>query len=103
MAGRPEGFAFHKVRCVDKRTMPPDDKLLICNTIRPLPADHWCDGCGLATRLTDRVMCPLVEGSCVRIPGSLEKPDPELLHNRIKYDRIYTDAHREVFDDISGC
>lgn len=100
MAGRPEGFTFHKVRFIDKSTMPPDDKLLVNGAIKPLPPDHWCDGCGFDTRLPDRMVCPFVEGSCVRIPGSLENPSPEILHSRIRYDRIYTDAHVEVFEDV---
>ena len=83
-----------------KHTEVPDDQLITGGKIKPLPPDHWCDGCGFATRLPDRMMCPFVEGSCVRIPGSIENPNPDILHSRIRYDRIYTDAHREVFENV---
>lgn len=80
-----------------KEVATPDDKLIIKGGVKPLPPDHWCEGCGYATRMTDRYMCPFTEGACVRIPGSLEKPSPEILHARITYDRIYTEAHKEAF------
>lgn len=80
-----------------KHPAPTDKELIVKGAIKELPQDHWCEGCGFATRLSDRFMCPFVAGSCVRVPGSLENPSPEILHSRITYDRIYTDAHREVF------
>ena len=98
--GNKKGNCWHKgVQLMEKLSAVPDDQLLTCN-IKPLPMDHWCDGCGFATRMPDRIMCPFIEGSCIRIPGSIEKPCPEILHSRIRYDRIYTDTHKEVFDGI---
>lgn len=92
---------FHYSDVVRKATYIPDEKLIIKGGTKPLPPDHWCDGCGFATRLPDRFMCPFVEGSCARLPGTLDAPNPDVLHARIKYDRIYTDAHKEVFDGIA--
>ena len=85
-----------------KVSVIPDEQLITNGKIKPLPPDHWCDGCGFATRLADRIMCPFIEGSCVRLPGSIENPNADILHSRIRYDRIYTDAHREVFDNVCG-
>lgn len=82
-----------------RRNVPLDKDLIIKGAIKELPKDHWCEWCGYGRRLTDRYMCLYTEGACVRIPGSLDKPNPDILHSRIRYDRIYTDAHREVFDD----
>lgn len=101
--GAPKGVPRQKIYCVaDVNPLPPDDQLLVGGTIKPLPPDHWCDGCGFATRLTDRIMCPFVEGSCVRLPGTVEEPNRELLGRRIRYDRAYTDAHREVFYGVDN-
>lgn len=79
----------------------PDAELLKGGTFKPLPPDHWCEGCGWAKRMEDRFVCPFVQGSCVRVPGTLEKPDIDLLHKRVQYDRIYTTAHKEVFDELA--
>lgn len=62
---------------------------------KALPYYHWCDGCAYGTRLYDRYMCPFVEGSCVRIAGSLDMPDAEKLHNRINCKIIYDSACAE--------
>lgn len=85
-----------------KHEIPADKDLIVKGAVEELPADHWCEGCAWATRLTDRYMCPFVYGSCVRLPHSIENPNQDILHSRIRYDRIYTDAHREVFDNVCG-
>lgn len=103
MANRNKGVAIltRKNTIMVKEEIPADKDLIIKGAIKDLPADHWCEGCAWATRLSDRYMCPFVYGSCVRLPKTIDNPDPELLHARIRYDRIYTDAHREVFDGIA--
>lgn len=100
-----KGEAYHKLtfsEVADRCREIPDSKLIVKSKAEELPIDHWCEGCGFATRLHDRYMCPFIAGSCVRLPGSLEKPSPELLRSRIRYDRIYTQAHKEVFEEVKA-
>ena len=101
--GANKGTAWRKqVQLVERLTAVPDSELIIGGNTKPLPIDHWCEGCPWGSRMHDRYMCPFVEGSCVRLPGSMEHPAPEILHSRITYDRLYTDAHADVFTAIEG-
>lgn len=66
----------------------PDDKLIISGKQFDLPPDHFYRGCCWATELPDRIVCPFVYGSCVRVPGSMEKPNIERLHRRVEYAKV---------------
>lgn len=61
----------------------PDSELICKNKRRDLPKGHWRMGCEYTTNLIDRFMCPFVEGSCIKIPRTMENPDPEYLEKRI--------------------
>lgn len=50
--------------------------------------EHWCMGCPYATFLGDRFSCPFVVGSCIRLPHTMERPDPTLIYGfdfRLEY------------------
>lgn len=70
----------------------PDSELIVSGQVKPLPEYHWCKGCQWGTNLGDRYMCPFVHGSCARIPWSIEAPNHEMLHNRIKYEHYHEEA-----------
>ncbi|MBQ8507203.1 MAG: hypothetical protein IJ466_07240 [Clostridia bacterium] len=62
---------------------PPDSELIRGGRMQEIPADHWCRECAWATNLMDRFLCPFIEGSCVRIAGTMEKPEPMRLEMEI--------------------
>ena len=45
----------------------------------------WCKGCVWATDVGGKTFCPFVEGSCVKIAGSIDKPDPYMLKERVHF------------------
>lgn len=76
----------------------PDSELIVFRKQKDIPDYHWCKGCQWGTNLGDRYMCPFVEGSCVRIPWSIEQPNPEMLHKRIQYEHEY-EKHKAEDED----
>ena len=41
---------------------------------------HWCMNCPYSTFLGDRFSCPFVQGSCIRLPDTMTKPNPKLIY-----------------------
>lgn len=39
--------------------------------------NSWCRGCIWGIDTGTGTYCPFVVGSCVRVPGTISKPDPE--------------------------
>lgn len=72
-------------------TKEPEEPLLR-NGYKEIPKDHWCRGCEWAKNLLDRFMCPFIEGSCVKIPMSIQHPDPQFFQEELEYDRLYKAA-----------
>ena len=62
----------------------PDSELIIAGRQTDLPPKHWCMHCEWATIMPDRVMCPLADGSCVKIPDTLNKLDPERFYKAVR-------------------
>lgn len=54
----------------------------------------WCKGCVWATDTGGKTYCPFVEGSCVKIKGTLENPDPDLMLKA----RVHSGALGEFMD-----
>ena len=81
--------ALHRISSI------PDSELIVSRKQKDIPDYHWCKGCQWATNLGDRYMCPFVEGSCVRIPWSIDNPNPELLHKRIRYEHEHEKNKQE--------
>ena len=84
---------LNRISCI------PDSELIISGKQKDVPEYHWCKGCQWGTFLGDRYMCPFVEGSCVRIPWSIENPKPDMLHKRIKYEHEYEKHKVEESND----
>lgn len=61
--------------------------------------EHFCMNCSYGKFLGDRFYCPFVEGSCVRLPGSILKPAPKWLDKVMEqrgYRRIQTNEGRKL-------
>lgn len=63
---------------------------------RELPKKHFCRGCVWATVNPPVFICPFVEGSCAKIPETLENPDPERLHKWVRAVRRIAAAEDEI-------
>lgn len=62
----------------------PDSELIIAGRQTDLPPKHWCMHCEWATIMPDRVMCPLADGSCVKIPDTMNQLDPERFYKTVR-------------------
>lgn len=67
-----------------------------------LPEKHFCRGCCWAKVEPPVFMCPFVEGSCARIPETMENPDPEELHKRMRAVRMIAAAEDEAKRKAEG-
>ena len=51
---------------------------------RELPEKHWCRGCFWAKIEPPVFVCPFIEGSCAKLPETINRPDPELLRQKMR-------------------
>lgn len=45
--------------------------------------NSWCIGCIWGKDTGTRTFCPFVVGSCIKVSGTISKPDPERVHKAI--------------------
>lgn len=79
------------------RLAPKDPEAALIRELnaRELPEEHWCRGCCWATVQPPVFICPFIEGSCARLPDTLEHPDKEKLRGRIRAVRRIAAAQEE--------
>ena len=60
---------------------------------------RFCLNCPYGKFIVDRFFCPFVEGSCIKIPRTIEHPDKDLIEALMKangYIRIQTNEGRKL-------
>ena len=61
--------------------------------------DRFCLNCPYGKFIGDRFFCPFVEGSCIKIPKTIEHPDKDLIEALMSangYIRIQTNEGRKL-------
>lgn len=51
--------------------------------------NSWCEGCIWGNDTGAGIYCPFVVGSCARVPGTISKPDPELVRKSMIKTMLY--------------
>lgn len=61
--------------------------------------DRFCLNCSYGKFIGDRFFCPFVEGSYIKIPKTIERPDKDLIEALMSangYVRIHTNEGRKL-------
>ena len=62
----------------------PALELRIKLAYRELPEKHWCRRCPWARAETTVFICPFIEGSCAKLPETINQSNPKLLREKMR-------------------
>lgn len=61
--------------------------------------DRFCLNCSFAKFIGDRFFCPFIEGSCIRVPGTVKRPNQDKIDAHMSangYFRINDNEGRKI-------